>query len=274
MYKSEIIAALARKAGHITDAVFGPERQVLIRDKSQRPIRKGKDDKGEVGLDWTPDEATIWVTPGQPLHHIFHACLHLYRYWIEGAPQYWDLKRGCQGNLLEIENCFEHLVIIPVEIAYFPEAYSYWINSVEEGLRAVRRGGSGENLPRLFWLYALTRAAFPRSQVAEEVRLAAEEFQVLRECENLTDSLLENYDHKAFVLENFCLHQLKHVPSTLGVRSIGSPAAHGGRSTVWTSLKDYRASPAVQSSGDEDVVSWGAEVMPLSTMSNGVLTLD
>jgi len=282
MYNTDIIKALEAKASHITHAIFGSEREVFFRDKSERPPDKDTNGQEQAILDWGPEWATIWMSPRQPLHHVFHACLHLYRYWIEAVPQYWDLKQGCHDSLHKIETYFEHLVIVPVEIAYFPEAYSFWINHIEEGLSAFCQeyepGGLRGELPhdplRLFWLYALSQSTFPRSQVAEEVRQTVAQLQVLDQFTNLKDRLLDNYEDKAAALIELYRFQRKPVPVTLGIRTI-EPRVNGGpQNTTWTALTAPRSMPAPDTNGEKDARSWHVDIVPLAQMRPTSLYLE
>lgn len=245
MYRADPLELIAPHAGHITAALAATGKHIELRDIRDRAgIKRASEDR-EVSLEFTAERATIWAAQGTALHHIFHALLHLHRYWVQGVPQFWDSKLGCVGVLAEMENSFEHLVIIPVEIAHFPDAFSYWINFTEESLYRYRQGGRSKSSIRtnLLQLYLLAQTAFPRAQVARSIANAAAERGLLDEFVELSSILFRNFTDKAFVLENLCLYRLGEAPKTLGLRWLDPVVPDRANKFQWQSLEESTRTP-------------------------------
>jgi len=242
MYGADFFELIAKRANHISSAVIETGKPVIFQNKSHHPNTGDNHRRDAASLDWDANGAIVWFSPGQALHHIFHALLHLHRYWVQGVPQFWDQKNGCSGMLYEIESCYEHLVIVPVEIAHFPEAYSYWVNHAEEQLyRYQDEGRSRGNIKaKLFQLFLLAQTAFPRSQVAQSIADVAKERGLVSEFAELAAIIFKNFDHKAFVLESLCLYRSGSVPSSLGMNWAEKTNESEALQTYWASLKDYQ----------------------------------
>lgn len=241
MYRADLLEMIASRASHIVEPLINKGKSIDFLDRETLPERKEGTERGGALLDWDENKATIWSSQGGALHHVFHVLLHLNRYWIHGSPQFWDQKRGCRGLLYEIESAYEHLVVIPVEIAHYPEAFSYWVNLAEEQLYSFKAAdvSRGNAKARLFQLYLLSLTAFPRSQVADSIEKTAHERGLMDEFSELSDIVFKNFQQKAFVLESLCLYRLGSVPDSLGLRWLENDDADQHQ-FFWASLKDYQ----------------------------------
>jgi len=242
MHSASFLDRIAARASHITTAIEATGKSLTILDKASAPQRFQFNDRGGAFLEWGARQATIWADLDQPLHHIFHALLHLHRYWVAGVPQFWDQKRGCEGMLYEAERNFEHLVVIPVEITYFPEAFGYWVFYAEKKLFEFERDkrSRGNLRTKLFQLYLLAQAAFPCSQVADSITAAVRGRGLMDEFTELAGIIFKNYHYKAFVLESLCLYGFGDVPTSVGVRWMERQPDEEGEQVYWASLKDYQ----------------------------------
>ncbi|MBL4790755.1 MAG: hypothetical protein JKY60_17470 [Kordiimonadaceae bacterium] len=253
MYCSDYLGELVKRADHIIDSLQATGRPLMFRDIAECETKSMRPGRDTVFLEWNTSGAVIWTAPNQSLHHVFHACLHLYRYWVEGVPQYWEQNKGCIGTVRALEACYEHMAVLPAEIAHFPEAYSYWVNYIEDGLFRCKDRPPSKAKSDMFQLYALAQTAFPRSQIAESIRDEAARHGWSDEFYELLQVIFKNYSDKAFVLENLTLYRLGKVPPTLGLRKIETVVGPDGVSIdqfVWTSLKDLRT-PNVSETAEE-----------------------
>jgi len=251
MNRPNLLDLIAARAGHITRALAATGKTIEFRDKEFRPTTGAIEDRSDAFLDLAANKATIWSAHGLALHHIFHILLHLHRYWVEGLPQLWDKDTGCDGMVHDIESAYEHLVIIPVEIAHFPDAYSYWVNYAEEGLyqccelASATKGPSNdvskEIKSKLFQLYLLAQAAFPRAQVATSIAEEAGKQGLLDEFSALAKIVFKNFENKAFVAETLCLYRADTLPARLGLRWVEAARKGEGQQFHWTLLKDYQS---------------------------------
>jgi len=242
MNPAELLELISRRADHITSAVAATGNKLDFRDKEFCPRMDIIEDCGGAFLDLAADRATIWHATGQPLHHIFHVLLHLHRYWVEGVPQLWHKKHGCTGMLFDFESTYEHLVIIPAEIAHFREAYSYWVGFAEEKLYQCQEQAlsPAHFKTQLFQLFLLTQTAFARSQVSDSISEEAEKHGLKDEFSELASVIFKNYQHKAFVLESLCQYRTGCVPEYLGLRWIEQKKGGDGKQFFWASLRDYQ----------------------------------
>ena len=240
MDREELLELIANRADHITSALAATGKTIDFRDAELRPTTVGLEDCGGAFLDFAADKATVWSENGQALHQIFHVLLHLHRYWIEGIPQLWHKQNGCSGAVSSVEVAYEHLVVVPVEMAHYPEAFSYWVNYAEEKLYQCQER---EALPaslksQMFRLYLLAQTAFPRSQVADSISVEVWKQGLMDEFEQVADIVFKNYEHKAFVQESLCRYLGIVATTDLGLRRLENvPSADGNRFS-WSSLAD------------------------------------
>ena len=250
MNRSDLLELIAKRADHITSALAATGKTIDFRDAELRPHVGGVEDCGGAFLDIDSDRATIWLVNGQPLHQVFHVLLHLHRYWVEGVPQLWHQQNGCSGALSSVEAAYEHLVVVPVEIAHYPEAFSYWANYAEEKLFQCQEEGL---LPaavksHLFQLYLFAQTAFPRSQVADSISVEVWKQGLMDEFEELADIIFKNFEHKPFVMENLCLYLGIENSAGLGLRRLVSDGSDSKAIFKWSSLSELLSQP--QNSGD------------------------
>jgi len=242
MNRDKLLELIANRADHITSALAATGKTINFRDADLRPLSGGGEENGGAFLDFGKNQATVWSANGQPLHNVFHVLLHLHRYWVEGIPQLWHETNGCAGALLNIENAYENLVIIPVEIAHYPEAFSYWVNYAEEKLYQCqeKRLAPATLKSQLFRLYLLAQTAFPKSQVADSVSVEVWKKGLMDEYEAVADIVFKNYEHKAFSLETLCLFVGVEDLTPLGLRHLERLADDSGDVFRWLSLKDVQ----------------------------------
>jgi len=250
MNREELLQLITSRADHITSALAATGKIIDFRDMELRPDGGSQGDRGGAFLDFAADKATIWSANGQALHQVFHVLLHLHRYWVENVAQLWHQKNGCTGALSGIEAAYEHLVVVPVEIAHYPEAFSYWVNYAEEKLFQCQEKGvlSASVKSRLFRLYLLAQTAFPRSQIADSISVEVWKQGLMDEFEEMADIVFRNFEHKAFVLENMCLYLDIANSADLGLRWIESTSSESDNGFKWRSLSELQVQP--QSAGD------------------------
>jgi|GEM_PF-6861094 len=243
MYRLDYLSDLGKRADHIVNGLQATGRLLMFRDIAECQTKSMRPGRDAVYLEWTASSAIIWAAPHQSLHHIFHACLHLYRYWVEGVPQFWEKDKGCVGTVRALEACYEHMAVLPAEIAHFPEAYSYWVNYIEDGLYSCKNQTPSNAKGEMFQLYALAQTAFPRAQIAESIRDEAARNGWSDEFYELLQIIFKNYNDKAFVLESLTLYLSGEIAPALGMRTIETvmgPDGLGVDQFVWASLKASR----------------------------------
>lgn len=245
MNREELLELITSRADHITSALAATGKTIDFRDTDLRPDIGSQGDRGGAFLDFAAEKATIWSANGQALHQVFHVLLHLHRYWVEDVAQLWHQQNGCTGALSSIEAAYEHLVVVPVEIAHYPEAFSYWVNYAEEKLfQCQEKGVSPASLKsQLFRLYLLAQTAFPRSQIADSISVEVWKQALMDEFEEMADIVFRNFEHKAFVLENMCLYLGIVDFADIGLRWIETTPARGNSDFQWRSLSELQLEP-------------------------------
>ena len=113
MYCLDYLGELRKRADHIVDALQATGRPLMFRDIAECEIKSTLSNRKPVYLEWNASGAVIWTAPNQSLHHVFHACLRLYRYWVEGVPQFWEQRKGCVETVRALEACYENIAVLP-----------------------------------------------------------------------------------------------------------------------------------------------------------------
>jgi hypothetical protein len=96
------------------------------------PAPRDADDPDPFGPECavTPTEAVVQfpdldrVTPGGLVHEL----MHIHRYWTQGVPQLYPAN-GSQSRIRitgDIEDCLEHQVIVPQQLAFDPSQVDHW----------------------------------------------------------------------------------------------------------------------------------------------------
>lgn len=88
-------------------------------------------DKERMSCDCDVDFAKI-CTPSSsyfPDCSVFHELLHLRRFLVESEPKLvagFGTSHSLDGAFVDLDNMFEHLHIVPLELERYPERVAYW----------------------------------------------------------------------------------------------------------------------------------------------------
>jgi len=102
--------------------------EIQLRPNSS-PLIKTKQDV--IGCTASETEAIIYFYREEALipQAVLHELLHIYRYWVEQVPQVLPVDIENEDRISvtsQIENSFEHLVIVPQEEIYGFDPFPYW----------------------------------------------------------------------------------------------------------------------------------------------------
>lgn len=114
-----------------TEAAIGFSIEVVIDSKRTARLTDGY---VPMGCEFDTYWAQILAPAGQPLiaGSVYHELLHIRRFLVHGVPritvsEYYDAwTPQMESAFVMHDNCLEHLVIVPDELALFPERREHW----------------------------------------------------------------------------------------------------------------------------------------------------
>ncbi|MDO8417130.1 MAG: hypothetical protein Q7S87_13070 [Agitococcus sp.] len=144
---------------------------------------------------------------------ILHELLHLKRYYLEGVAQVevYDLFRDKvhKDCVNYIDNDIEHLAIIPIEVAMYPQRREYWMSAVRENiteLELIRKNNliGGDVISRNFntifrWIFL--RHIIKDYELEARVKSLLESFGAVEKAIQLDGIVASNLPKEVFVRE-------------------------------------------------------------------------
>ncbi len=136
-----------------TEAAIGA--QIGVRPLAARDIalsRRGDVFSIETGMKRGVSYANLLVPPSQEIepHVLAHEVMHAHRNLVQSVWRLVDAFGEQKSLPTVIENDLEHLVIIPREIGFYPEAFDYWhrewSSRIDDHLCSLRATGQYEKM--------------------------------------------------------------------------------------------------------------------------------
>lgn len=109
----------------------GAGQEVRV-EMNPHPVSPTDPNPDAMATSVTEYEATIYIRSPETFvaHGAAHELLHIERYWLKQVPQILPIPAAADADRItitsDIENCLEHLVIVPAEAQYGFEPFDYW----------------------------------------------------------------------------------------------------------------------------------------------------
>ena len=131
-----------------------------------------------------------------PEGSVLHELLHIHRFLVDRVAQisvcddYWCPER--ETVLTQLDNCLEHLVIVPEELGRRPERRGRWVAVMDRVLNQVQSGELRDADRDFFVLYSwvFIRYVLPDDDLAEKALAALESLNLRDHGDQFYDAVL------------------------------------------------------------------------------------